>query len=135
MNKLAIAGVTVLIAGAATAYLLWNKPHENMVSAKSEIAIKAVDLYKIYQDDPTKADAQYLDKIIAVSGVVKEISKEVDDVKIIFETTADFSVVCSLDPLTTHPRTNFAIGETITLKGKCTGINLDVQLERCVEPK
>jgi len=51
------------------------------------------------------------------------------------ETGQDFGVYCTLDSLAQHPRTNFPAGETITLKGKCDGLNLDVQLSRCVEVK
>jgi hypothetical protein len=44
-----------------------------------------------------------------------------------------FGVVCQLDELTNHERTEFDIGSSVSLKGKCTGINMDVLLVRCVE--
>ena len=44
-----------------------------------------------------------------------------------------FGVICQLDNLTKHARTNFKEGEEIKLKGICTGVLMDVVLVRCVE--
>lgn len=122
--------------GGAIGYYLWNKPHENMQTAKADIAMDATALFNEYVADETAANAKYLDKTIAVSGKVKEITKTDDGtVKVSLETGNDFGILCELDPLSKHPRTDFAAGETVTFKGNCTGLNFDVQLTRCVEVK
>jgi hypothetical protein len=136
MKKILIAIAVLGLIGAAVAYYLWNKPHENIAAAKTDARVTAEQLYADYEADQAAADAKYLGKTIAVTGVIKEISNEGDHVKIILQTGKDFGVVCALDPqpATPHKRTDFAMGETLTLKGKCDGSNLDVQLSRCVEP-
>jgi hypothetical protein len=137
MKKILIALAILAVVGAATAYYLWNKPHENIAAAKVDAAVTAVQLFADYEANATESDAKYLGKTIAVTGEIKEITTEGANIKIILQTGKDFSVVCSLDPkpAEAHARTDFAMGETVTMKGKCDGLNLDVQLSRCVESK
>lgn len=124
------------LIAAAIGIAIWNKPHENMKSSKAEAVVAATELFKEYNADETAANAKFLGKTIAVSGKVKETSKtEGGPAKIILETGDEFAVICELDALSQHPRTDFAAGETVTFKGKCDGLNLDVQLSRCVEVK
>ncbi|MCW5923275.1 MAG: hypothetical protein KIS77_13095 [Saprospiraceae bacterium] len=122
--------------GAAIGYYLWNKPHADMQSAKTDLVVEAAALFGEFDTDESAADAKYLNKTIAVSGKVKESTKAEDGAaKVILDTGGDFGVLCELDPLSQHPRTDFPIGETVTFKGICTGFNFDVQLTRCVEVK
>lgn len=134
MKKILIFLLAAGLIGAAVGYYLWNKPHENMEKAKADVAIEAAQLFKEYNADENAANAKYLDKTIAVSGKVKESTKGEDGtIKVSLETGSDFGVVCEFDPLSKHPRTEFSPGEQVVLKGKCTGLNFDVQLTRCVE--
>lgn len=120
----------------AIGYYLWNKPHQNMQTAKADMAIDAAALFGEFTADEAAATAKYLDKTVAVSGKVKETTKMDDGtVKVNLDTGSDFGVLCELDPLSKHPRTDFIAGETATFKGICTGFNFDVQLTRCVEVK
>lgn len=135
MKKALLILLIALCAGGGVAYYLWNKPHENMNSAKADITIEAAQLFNDFNADQTAADAKYLDKTIAIRGTVKEVNKDEGGVKVILETGNDFSVVCTLDGLSQHARTDFSVGEQVIMKGKCTGLNLDVQMERCVEVK
>lgn len=122
--------------GGAIGYYLWNKPHQDMQAAKTDLAIDATALFNEFNTDEAAANAKYLDKTIAVSGKVKETTQTDDGaVKVSLDTGSDFGVLCELDPLSKHPRSDFATGEAVTFKGNCTGLNFDVQLTRCVEVK
>jgi hypothetical protein len=124
------------LIGAAVGYALWNKPHENMKSSKAETKIEASALFEAYNADENASNSKYLGKTIEVSGKVKEVSNaEGSPAKISLETGDEFTVICELDALSQHARTDFPIGEMVTFKGKCDGLNLDVQLSRCVEVK
>ncbi|MBC7776808.1 MAG: hypothetical protein H7246_15345, partial [Phycisphaerae bacterium] len=106
------------LIGAAIGFALWNKPHENMASSEAETTIEAATLFKEYNTDESAANGKYLGKTIAVTGKVKEISKtEGGPAKVTLDTGDEFSVVCELDALSQHPRTDFPVGETVTLKG------------------
>lgn len=135
MKKILWAFLAFVLIGAAVGFYLWNKPHENIQTAKVEAAIAAADLFSEFEANEEAANAKYLGKTVLVSGVVKESSKEEGYVKVMLETGKDFTVVCALDELSQHPRSDFAAGETVKMKGKLSGFNLDVQIERCVEVK
>ncbi len=124
------------LIGVAIGIALWNKPHENMANSKAKATVEATVLFNEYNNDENAANANYLGKTIAVTGKVKDVSKtEGGPAKITLETGDEFAVICELDALSQHARTDFVAGETVTFKGKCDGLNLDVQLSRCVEVK
>lgn len=135
MNKknLFIGLTIVALIGAVIGYSLWNKPQKNMTSAKTDISIEAKDLLTAFETSENEANTKYLDKVIAVKGVVKEVKNEGGKTCISLETESPMSgVLCNLDPLSQHTKTNFAVGEAIVFKGVCTGFLSDVVLERCV---
>ncbi len=142
-NFLSMSGKRILLLilglgliGAAIGFALWNKPHENMTNSKAAETVEAKALFQAYNADENAANVKYLGKTIAVIGTVKESSKpDGGPAKITLNTGDEFSIICELDALSKHPRTDFTIGETVTFKGKCDGLNLDVQLSRCVEVK
>lgn len=135
MKNLLKIGLPLLIIGLVAAFYLYNKPHENMERAAADVSITAPELFSQFSSDETQANANYLDKVTQVQGTVKEISKSPEGLtKVILESGDDmFGVICQLDELSEHSRTDFQIGESITLKGKCTGMLMDVVLVRCVE--
>jgi hypothetical protein len=136
IRRILIVILGLALIGAAIGYTLWNKPHENMESSKAEASVDATAFFKEYNADENAANAKYLGKTIAVTGKVKESAKsEGGPSKITLETGDEFAIICELDALSQHARTDFPVGETVTFKGKCDGLNLDVQLSRCVEVK
>ena len=133
-KNIALAALAATLIGMSVAYYLWNKPHENIGAAQPDLSISAVELFTAFETDENAANAQYLGKIIEVSGVVSESGANDDgSARVVLETGGMFGIACSLDPLTQHPSTAFPVGEKIKIKGKCSGYNLDVQLDRCVE--
>jgi hypothetical protein len=134
LKKALLAALVLGLIGLAVGYYMWNKPHENIGSAKADISVSAAELFTAFETDENAANAKYLDKIVEVSGVVSESGTNEDgSARVVLETGGMFGIACSLDPLTQHPRTTFPTGETVKIKGKCSGYNLDVQLDRCVE--
>ena len=138
MKKIMLFGLIAALIGAVVGYKMWTKPHENMQSAAVELTVPALDIYAAFESDETAANATYLDKVLAVSGSVNEVSEEGDIVKIMLYggEEAMGGVYCELDPLSEHARKEFAVGEKITLKCNCSGFTgIDVQMMRCVEQK
>jgi hypothetical protein len=133
MKKILIALLLLGVVGAAIGYYMWNKPHKNMATSKTDVAIEASALFNEYNADENACNAKYLDKVIAVSGKVKEVTTDEGAVKVSLETGGDFGVRCALSGTAAHPRTTFTSGENVTFKGTCSGLNFDVQLDNCVE--
>lgn len=133
MKKILLILLGLGIVGAGAGYYMWNKPHKNMATAKTDVVIDAATLFTEYNADENACNQKYLDKVIAVSGSVKAVTNDEGSVKVQLETGSEFSVLCSLSPTAQHARTNFNPGEKVTFKGTCSGLNFDVQLNNCVE--
>jgi hypothetical protein len=135
MKRILIILLAVGLIGAIVGVSMWNKPHQNMETAKADLSVDAAQLFNDYNADEDAANTKYLGKTLAVTGQVREVTSEEGTVKVNLETGSDFGVLCELDPLSKHARTDFQPGETVTMKGNCAGSNLDIQLSRCVEVK
>lgn len=134
MKKYLVALVLLVALGAGVGYLIYNKPFQDMNSAKADITLTASELFTAFESDETSANEKYLDKVVQVSGTVKEVSTGDDgNISITLDSGSEmFGVICQLDNLTEQPRKDFKEGEQLTLKGVCTGMLMDVVLVRCV---
>lgn len=111
--------LAVLIAIAAMiGYRAWNKPHENIEDA---IAIKtnASLLYNSLANDSLNAKSDFINKVVMVSGKVKQVSENQQKQQVILLQTniADGSVNCTME----ENIKNIKIGDSISLKGICMG--------------
>ncbi len=137
MKNLLKYGLLLALIGGAVGFYLWNKPHENMDKAKTDVEISAGELFTAFAENEAQANEDYLDKVIAVAGKVREVSKSPEGIVKVTLDSGDemFGVICQLDELSDHQRTEFQPGESVTFKGKCTGMLMDVVMVRCVEVK
>lgn len=127
--------VGLILIGIGLGTYMYYKPHKNITAAKIDINLSAEAVFTAFESDEAAANEQYLDKIVAVSGTVKEVNKNDEGITTItLDAGQDmFGVVCQLDQLTKHPRETFPVGEQVIFKGICTGMLMDVVLVRCVE--
>ncbi|MFT3845753.1 MAG: hypothetical protein QM725_11915 [Lacibacter sp.] len=124
--------VSAAVIGSAYAWLfIWNKPQMN-IENKEAVRIAAVDLFNEYSTNEANANATYIDKIVEVTGVVNSVSNNSEGKTVVMLKTNDemFGVNCTLEK-------NVVIkeGETVSLKGICTGYLTDVVLIRCYKTK
>lgn len=124
MRKTLIVLLLLIVAACTTFYFLYNKPHRNPASEKS-ISITSEDLFDQFSKDEIKANAQYLDKVLEVSGKVLEIDENQNKATVIILETNDpiFGIRCSMN-------SNLAVkvGELVIVRGICTGYLSDVVL-------
>jgi hypothetical protein len=132
--KLLKIGIILAFIATAVGFYVYNKPHKSIQNASAEIEVEAVQLFAEFATDEQAANEKYLDKIVAVRGRIIEVKQDEAMISVVLETTdMMFGVVCQLDELSVHKRTEFEIGEEVVLKGICTGSLMDVVLVRCVE--
>tara|TARA_R110002072_G_scaffold261823_4_gene420587 strand:+ start:519 stop:908 length:390 start_codon:yes stop_codon:yes gene_type:complete len=105
---LKIGGVLAVLAGIYVLYLL-NKPHRDMVSEDASLEISADQLVTEYSQDEDKANASYIDKVIAVKGMVSESDAEHIKLKSGVSISGDFS------------STKLEVGQEVRVKGRITG--------------
>lgn len=128
--KKIIIGVLILGSfGAFVAYKMYNKPHVNVEKASADITISANKILEDFSSDETTANTKYLEKIIEVKGVISDTKIEKEKGIITLKTNDDFgSVLCHLSTAATKQMSALKEGQTITVKGICTGYLMDVIL-------
>ncbi|MCS3795350.1 hypothetical protein [Niastella sp. OAS944] len=100
----------------------YNKPTRN-VAAETGISITAAELYAQFNTDHLQANEVYLNKVLQVSGQVLSIKNTPYAAPVVILNTGnpECGIACLLNHLvapTAHP---VKPGETIIIKGICTG--------------
>jgi hypothetical protein len=121
----------IALSAILAAIYMYNLKHTDMAKARPDYVITSSLLQKAFEDDETAASAKYIDKILEVSGKIASVeSADNSTVNIILLTENDLSGVSCTFPAISDP-SKFSIGDEITLRGKCSGFLLDVQLKYC----
>ncbi len=123
MKKISLAIIIVGIVASVVIYKLYNKPHRDPKNEES-IPVSAIDLFRSFEEDETKANALYLDKVLEITGNITEISANQNLTPIIVLETENtfFGVRCTM----ADKEIKVHVGETILVKGICTGYLSDV---------
>lgn len=131
LKKLLLVGLILGLIGAATATYLWFKPVAKISNMTTEISIPANELFMAFENDEAAANEMYLNKVLEVTGIIKEVkNKENGLPAVIFETDdLIFGVMCEFE--SQEGAASIKVGELLTIKGVCTGKLLDVVLNRC----
>ena len=133
MKKISIYILIIGLLGIFIGYKMYHKPHINVAEKPVDISITANTLLVDFSSDETKANAKYLDKIIAVKGMVTNIEFNGEKAAISLQTEDDFgSVVCYLVKDEFKKSAEIKEGQEVILKGICTGFLMDVILVKCV---
>lgn len=134
MVKKILLVLAVLVAiGVCTGIFLWYKPHEK-VENKKGIAVTATALAAEYNTDEKQADVKYLQKALEVSGTISDVQTNQDGGLAVVLDAGDpmNSVQCTMR----EKNVKLAKGQTVTLKGFCTGHSiLGVSLTDCIIKK
>lgn len=118
---LIVAGV--LIGGGAALYL-FNMPHRNVQSAKSDYTLTGSEIVAEYLAGKDAANQKYLasdgdSKILEISGVVSKISDDFNGNKVVLlKGENDKAGVNATFTTETSPNaTKLEVGQTISIKG------------------
>jgi hypothetical protein len=136
LKKILILGAVLAGIGGGVGYYLWNKPHATI--GKPDITTTATELATEFGKDEDAATKKFMGDasktiIIQVSGKISDVKNDTSGISLALETGNPMNGVnCVLDKFTKQPRTDFKVGEEITLKGICTGKLSDVVVDRCV---
>ncbi len=135
MKRILILVLALALVGGIIGYKMWNKPHADMVAAKADLSAEASAIFAEFATDEAASNEKYMNKVVAVSGAVTNVSKNEDGSVSVLLDGGDpmFGIKCNLDKLSQHKRTEFQTGEKVTFKGTCSGLLSDVVFDRCVE--
>jgi hypothetical protein len=115
----------LVLAGIGWGWHLYDKPHRSAAGISPDLTITADSLYHQYQSDERSADQHFMGKVLRVSGHLAEIWI------LAAEAGAPGGINCQLFAGTAvehEPKP----GDAVTIKGRCTGFLMDVNLTDCV---
>lgn len=131
VKRATIAGIGILLLALLLLALYWyNKPRTEIVKLKVDFDMTAVALYDDYIQNEVNADKKYLDKIISVTGNVVGVQQQQGTVIQLQAGNEMGGVNCRLVGQDKIDTTGM-IKRQITLKGRCTGFLMDVNLVDC----
>ena len=111
------------------------KPHRNAEGEQAVATLSASDLYNDFQRSENLANKKWTSKVIEVSGIISSINEAGSYVSINLRATDEGGINCSILKKDLNPDYKINKGDSITIKGKCTGFLMDVNLVDCVVKK
>lgn len=110
-----------------------DNKNENPVSFSEEISITSYQLCMEFRTNEPVANTKYKDKVLIVSGTINNIGK--DYANKLFLSMDGFDAVsntaCFFDPSKVVELNKLHRGNTVTIKGTCSGMAGDVALQDC----
>jgi len=127
-----IVVLSIISSGIYIAISIYNKPHIDVAKTTPDISIPSQKLLEDFESDENTANSKYLDKIIQVSGQIKELDASNGNAVIeLNDGLSISSVMCHMSPKNNKDCLSLKKGQNITVKGICTGYLLDVILIDC----
>ena len=126
-NKI-ITAVALIAAIAFSVYyyiFIYSSNNHRQVQSETGIVITADSLVAKYQADEKLANSLYLNKAVVVTGVILSIDKNQEGKTTLVIGRSDSFSNVSVTMISTAPITQ-KVGESITIKGLCTGALSDV---------
>ncbi len=125
---LAFAGVLVYFY-----YQVEQPPNENSITSEAKVRIKSEDLLASFMLDEKRANATYVEKIIEVQGVIKNVTFFNNRYTVILQGGGEYMcIMCDMKNDQITQVQGLSIGDSVVLKGVCKGFLMDAILLNCV---
>ena len=135
IKKLLLLVLVLGVLGAAVAGYLYRKPAEKTVSGKADYSVEAASLFSEFEQNEDQANEKYLNKVLSVNGTIASIAPaDSQGVAITLEAASEMSgVSCQLADA--QQAASLKKGDQVLVKGRCTGMLMDVVLVNCTLEK
>ncbi len=122
--------VVLVIIGFA---LFMNIPKVSAKGQSADFSYSADQLYQEYKFNERNGDKKFIGKVIEVTGTISEISKDNQGALVILLSADDAlgGVLGTLEMSEAEKAAHLKLGKTVTLKGICSGMIMEVVLNRC----
>jgi tRNA_anti-like len=132
----------LLVIGLAAVYIYreYNRTHKDTSRLKPDFEITATGLLNEFVSNETASNKKYWDKVVLVNGVVKELNRDERGLytAALGDTSSLSAVRCVFDSTHGREAAVLQVGQSVSIKGICSGFNADellgsdVILVRCV---
>jgi hypothetical protein len=133
-KKVLIGFSLIAFFGTATGYYLYNKKPVDVRMIDPDLLVTADSLILEFNSDEVAANLKYLDKVIAVKGIISDIKidSSTGQASVILDSGDPISAVtCSFYNDEIGGVQKLSKGILVVIKGKCTGKLMDVVLNNC----
>lgn len=127
-------GIFLLFLAAWGIYKV-TLPHRNASGEQSVATLSAKNLYSEFLNSEEAANKKWVGKVIDVSGIISTVNESGNYISINLRATDNGGVNCSILKKDLATGDKFKEGDSVTIKGKCTGFLMDVNLVDCVVNK
>ncbi|HAZ02460.1 MAG TPA: hypothetical protein DCY97_09860 [Marinilabiliales bacterium] len=132
-----IVGLAGLFIGGSVALYLFNMPHRDVQSGKTDFSLTSNEIVSEYLANKDAANQKYLaadgdSKILKITGTIAKISENYDGNKVVLlkENSDKAGVSATFTPETNQNTIGLSTDQTITVKGVIrSGASYDDDLE------
>jgi hypothetical protein len=125
--------LVIVIIGVALYY--YNLKPKDLREVKPDFFLSATELQQAFDLNEADATTKYVNKVVEVTGEILSAKPgEKDSYNIALKTGNESSMVNCNFPVLSDPEA-FHVGDSITLRGVCSGYLMDVLLNNCVAVK
>jgi hypothetical protein len=124
--------ILIVLAGIAW-FVFLNVPQASNIGKPAEFQLPATELFQAFEQDEATSNTKYIGKVIEVSGTIEEISTdEKGSPVVLLAGGGDFGgVLCTFEASEKDKVTALATGQNVKIKGSCSGMLMEVVLNRC----
>jgi hypothetical protein len=106
--------------------LVWNKPHKDYSTVKTDVTINSSNFINEFKTNSTLATEKYLNQIILVNGnITDKLTKSI---------VLDNGIVCTLDSSSFKALRLIQINNEVSIKGRFVGFDdlfEEIRLDHC----
>lgn len=132
--KTKVISIIIVLSIGIYAYVNFTSLHTINVSEISSFdEVQSKSLIETFLIDEEKADKTYVNKVIEITGIVKEVSFLNNRNTLILQGDNDGpGIICDMNPGQLTAITKIRKGERVRVKGICKGFLKDVIILNCI---
>jgi hypothetical protein len=125
---------TAILGSAANSGSTTSTAPQETARNEAPVQVDVVTLASAYKNNPIRADAAYRNKTVVVKGIVTDINRNITGnpfvtLSALLGMPEDITVNCYFAKENESQVTGLSKGDTVTIKGVCTGLQLNVNVE------
>ncbi len=118
IKKIIIAGVILLLAGAAVIWYIFTEKFTDTAERKAAFTVNAMDFIKEFEQNENVANQKYKDQIITVNGRVSETEPADTTINIKFtDTLTDAYIIFAFQEQHLQEAKQLKEGDSVSIKG------------------
>lgn len=112
----------LLLAGAGIIWYVFTEKFTDTAERKPDFTVSAVDFIKEFQQNDSLANKKYIEKIVAVNGIVSaiEAADTTANIKFIDTGTGDY-IIFAFQQQHLADAKKLQQGQQVSIKGSCSG--------------